>query len=175
MSKNFKMVLGLVMSIVMIFACVPADVYADTIELNINSAKLMQGQSFTLQVEKNSTGKAVSKNIKWKSDDTKVAKISKSGKVTAVNAGITFVHGTYKGKDYKCKVYVLNGCRKNGKHTWKVLKEEKATCTWEGERKMVCIECGEDKVEVIDLDPHNHEYVDEETGICDGCENYVGN
>ena len=174
-NKIKKFIAGVMVGVVAITgsSVISANAASKSIGLNINCMKVMQGDKVNLRVEYNETAQDL-KCKNWKSDDTKVAKISQDGKVTATGAGITFVHGTYKGKDYKCKVYVLNGCRKNGKHTYRTeTVYMEPSCSFEGVIVKKCIECGKEKKVTTKKNPNFHEYIDWETGDCEDCGKHV--
>ncbi|BCK01152.1 transglutaminase domain-containing protein [Anaerocolumna chitinilytica] len=81
-------------------------------DLNVPSAYLCKGE--TLQLKLNNPPKKIQK-VTWKSHDSKVAKVSAQGKVTAVNYGSTWIDlEVYAGgKEYYfltyITVYKLNG------------------------------------------------------------------
>jgi hypothetical protein len=90
--------------------------------LNITSAYLNKGQ--TLQLKVNKLPKKI-EEIKWESADTKIAKVSKTGKVTAVGYGTTVIDATlYAGKYYylSCSitVYKLTGFNDAGETVSKI-------------------------------------------------------
>ncbi|PSL40716.1 Ig-like protein group 2 [Planomicrobium soli] len=63
-----------------------AAVAAKSVKLNKTSATLTKGKTLTLTATI-SPGNATNKTLKWKSSNTKVAKVDSKGKVTAVGAG----------------------------------------------------------------------------------------
>lgn len=170
--KDFKKCLvALVVALSIVAGCIPpTPVTAETLELNYTCTKVAPGNTFTLQLEKHSNAKAVS-GVKWVSEDKDVAKISKSGKVTVVGAGVTFVKGSYKGKTYKCKVYSTRGCLgsdvKSKKHTWRTWKVQEAWCELEGYEYQQCIECAAERCITLKPDKNHHDYID---GVCNVCD-----
>ena len=68
---------------------------------------LSPGETYTQKlIAKN--GKTIkATKVKWKSSNKSVAKISKKGKVTAVNVGTAKMTAKYKGKKYKFTVQVM--------------------------------------------------------------------
>lgn len=85
-----------------------ASLKAKKIVLNSKSESLIVGKSVTLKVAKVSPTTA-SKKVTWKSSNTKIAKVNKNGKVTAVAAGkatITAVSKTDKKIKATCKIQV---------------------------------------------------------------------
>ncbi len=61
-------------------------------------------------------GKTISSTkVKWKSANTKIATVSKKGKVTAKKKGKVKITATYKGKKYTCTVTVKKPTATNSK------------------------------------------------------------
>ncbi|MCR5202132.1 MAG: aminotransferase class V-fold PLP-dependent enzyme [Lachnospiraceae bacterium] len=82
----------------------PASSEAKTkIKLSKTKLTLKVGESKTLKLKK---GKKKIKVKKFKSSNSKVAKVTKKGKITAKKAGKATISVKYKGKKYKCKVTV---------------------------------------------------------------------
>jgi len=77
----------------------------NSISLNKSSMSLTAGKSATLSVKYNPTNTTVSKNVTWKSSNTKVATVS-GGKITAKKAGTATITATCNGKTATCKVTV---------------------------------------------------------------------
>ncbi|MCR5784877.1 MAG: Ig-like domain-containing protein [Eubacterium sp.] len=77
-------------------------------EANAATTKLSK-KSVTF-TEKGATKKIKLKNasgtVKWKSTDKSVAKVSSTGKITAVHSGTCYITATCNKKTYKCKVTV---------------------------------------------------------------------
>ncbi|MDE7325315.1 MAG: Ig-like domain-containing protein [Lachnospiraceae bacterium] len=46
-------------------------------------------------------------NVKYKSGDRSIAKVSRTGKVTAIRRGKTTITATLKGKEFRCRVEVV--------------------------------------------------------------------
>ena len=87
-------------------------------ELNKTSLKLKTEETYTLKI-----GGVSSKDVKWKSSNKAVAKVSKKGKITAKSKGSAVITATYEGQTYTCNVRVkLNRWDKLLK---KYLKDEK--------------------------------------------------
>ena len=78
-----------------------------SVTLNSSSATLEVGATKTLKATV-SPAKASNKSVTWKSSNTKVAKVSSSGKVTAVGAGTATITCTTEDGSYtaKCKITV---------------------------------------------------------------------
>jgi len=75
------------------------------ISLSKSSLSLTVGGSSTLSVKYNPTNTTASKNVTWKSSNTKVATVS-GGKITAKKAGTATITATCNGKTATCKVTV---------------------------------------------------------------------
>ena len=89
-------------------ACnVTVKVKATGISLSSTSLKLYEGKSKTITANILPED-ATNKKVTWKSQNSKVAKVSKSGKITAVKAGTTYITATTANGLYtaKCKVTV---------------------------------------------------------------------
>ncbi len=78
---------------------------AAKVTLNKSEVYLHVGESSKLAL--NNVLKKNQKNIVWKSAGKKIAKVSKTGKVTGVSNGVVTVKATYKKKTYNCKVTVV--------------------------------------------------------------------
>ncbi len=90
-------------------ACtVTVKVKATGIALSSTAVKLYEGKTKTISATIYPAD-ATNTSVKWKSQNSKVAKVSKSGKITAVNPGTTYITGTTANGKYtaKCKVTVL--------------------------------------------------------------------
>ena len=89
----------------------PADA---SISLDKKTANVKCGDKLTLKATvKNTTDK-----VTWKSSDTKVATVSKEGKITTKMAGQTTITATVAGKSAKCVVTVLYKDVTNTKDFW---------------------------------------------------------
>lgn len=69
-------------------------------ELSCKSKTLVAKEKYTIKVN-GWKGK-----VKWKSSNTKVAKISSKGRITALKAGNTTITAMFNGKKLKCKIKV---------------------------------------------------------------------
>lgn len=72
---------------------ITAPVAAKSVKLNKTSATLAKGKTLTLTATV-SPSNTTNKTVKWKSSDTKVAKIDSKGKVTAIGAGTAKITAT---------------------------------------------------------------------------------
>ncbi|SFC37686.1 lectin-like protein [Butyrivibrio sp. YAB3001] len=81
-------------------------VKAASVKLNVTSKSIAKGKSFTLKATETSVD--ANEPIIWKSSNTKVAKVSSTGKVTAVGKGTAKITATTKStkKTATCKVTV---------------------------------------------------------------------
>ncbi|MBR1873309.1 MAG: haloacid dehalogenase-like hydrolase [Eubacterium sp.] len=75
------------------------------IRLNKTSVKLEVGKSVTLKV------KGTKKKVTWTSSKPKIAKVNKSGKVTAKKAGSAVIKAKVAKKTLKCKVKVTSAAK----------------------------------------------------------------
>ena len=83
----------------------PAVIALESITLGKTSLTLEEGATSTLSV-KYSPSNATDKSTTWKSTDASVAKVSSTGKVTAVKSGSAAIIATCGGKDAYCNVTV---------------------------------------------------------------------
>lgn len=88
---------------------VTVKVKATGITLSSTSLKLYVGKTKTLTANILPED-ATNKSVTWKSLDSKIAKVDKNGKITAVKAGTTYITATTANGKYtaKCKVTVAN-------------------------------------------------------------------
>ncbi len=94
---SFTLVLTLLITL---FAPVGEQVQAGIVKINQKEAIMTVGE--TLQLKLLNTKKV----IKWKSSNTKVATINKSGKVKAVAAGNVKITAKLDGKTYTCTIKI---------------------------------------------------------------------
>lgn len=83
------------------------------VTLNKTSLSLTMGKTSTLKLS------GTTKSVKWSSSKTSVAKVSSTGKVTAVFPGTATIKATSGGQTYSCKVTVTNVNTKTSKLTFK--------------------------------------------------------
>ena len=103
MKMYLEKALTLILACAIILMLIPAkNGNAATIRLNKSVVTMEEDSYLSLKLIGASSG------VKWKSDSKFVAKVSSSGKVTAVNAGEAVITATYNGKKYKCKVTVVD-------------------------------------------------------------------
>ncbi|ABX42979.1 Ig-like domain-containing protein [Lachnoclostridium phytofermentans] len=99
-SKYFKwlsLTLALVLSI---FLLDPIGVQAATVKLDKSEAIMFVGDLLTLKLS------GTKDTVSWKSSNTKVATVNKTGKVKAVKAGSVTITATNNKTSYKCKIKV---------------------------------------------------------------------
>ena len=81
-----------------------------SIKLEASSETLKAGKSMKLKATIKTTGKSVNKTLKWTSSNTKYAKVSSKGKVTAKKAGkgkaVTITATSTDGSNKKAKVKI---------------------------------------------------------------------
>lgn len=97
-------VIGMAMVLVLgSLATVPQTVMtaeAATVKLNKTSATINVGKSVQLKM------KGTKSKVTWKSANTKIAKVSSTGKVTGIGVGHTTITAKVGKKNYKCTVTV---------------------------------------------------------------------
>lgn len=74
---------------------------AATMKISDTSLSLREGDTWKLKV----TGKG-KKKVKWSSTDSSVARINKSGKITAVSEGNATIKAKVGKKTFQCKIIV---------------------------------------------------------------------
>ncbi|MEK5520570.1 hypothetical protein B5V89_18560 [Heyndrickxia sporothermodurans] len=81
-------------------------IMAKSVKINKKSVTLSKGKTLTLSATV-SPSNTTNKTVKWKSSNTKVAKVDKKGKVTAVGAGTAKITATTtNGKTYSTTIHV---------------------------------------------------------------------
>ena len=83
----------------------PAIIVLESISLSKTTLTLDEGETSTLTV-KYTPGNATDRPTTWKSTDASVARVSSTGKVTAVKSGSAAIIATCQGKDAYCNVTV---------------------------------------------------------------------
>ena len=78
----------------------------ESISMSETKKTVNKGDSFKLDITKNPTDTTVTGDVKWTSDNKKVATVDKDGNVTAVGAGIATITARLEGKETTCKVTV---------------------------------------------------------------------
>lgn len=96
-----KRILSLLIALLMIVSLIaPTSVQAATIKLNKSKVTLYEGKTYQLKL------KGTDDSITWKSSNEYVATVDKKGKVTAVDAGYSYITATCGSKEYTCRVTV---------------------------------------------------------------------
>ncbi len=93
-----------------------AETKVTTFQLSTNILKLKEKNNKKLYLRHNR--KKITKKVKWKSSNKKVATISSSGKIKAKKKGYTLISATYKKKKFFCIVYVSKNVEADHVHTW---------------------------------------------------------
>lgn len=96
--KKLIMLLLVTLGLVFILSA-PKVNAAGKVSLSAKKASLSVGSSKKLKLKN-------AKNVTWKSDNKKIATVTKDGKVRAVSAGSCVITATAGGKSYSCKVTV---------------------------------------------------------------------
>lgn len=81
------------------------NVNVTSVYLNTNSISLKPNDTYNLTATVYPTN-ATNKYVSWSSDNTRVARVSSTGKVTAVSNGYATITATVNGKKANCTVYV---------------------------------------------------------------------
>ena len=105
--NNFKALLAVtVLTLSSVLAYTPAGSVSAKTVLSKKKLTMKVSEQFLLKL-KGAKGK-----VTWKSEKTKVAKVSKKGKVTALKKGKSTITASNAGKKYKCSVIVQNNTQK---------------------------------------------------------------
>lgn len=75
---------------------------ATKVALNTTTSYLVKGETTNLKLN------GTKKKPKWTSKNKKTATVTSTGKVKAINPGITYIHATLDKKTYKSKIVVVN-------------------------------------------------------------------
>lgn len=86
-----------------------------TCKLNRSTVTLDKGKGTQLTLSN-----AISNKVTWRSSNSGIASVSKTGYVKALKAGTTYIYAVYKGKSYKCTVSVKDA---------KMISLNKTSCT----------------------------------------------
>lgn len=102
MKRKIIILFALVMTLFMTISISTQANAAGAVKLNNKKVVLEVGRTKKLRV-KNTSQKA-----KWSTSDSSIAKVSKSGKITATGVGLATVTATVNGRQYACKVTVVD-------------------------------------------------------------------
>lgn len=94
--------LTLLCCLIGVFAILPAVNAKTNTKLNYSKVTILKNETLNLKLMGNT------EKVKWISSDTKVAIVSKSGKVTAKSTGTATITAKVDSKEYSCKVKVEN-------------------------------------------------------------------
>lgn len=86
-----------------------------TCKLNKTAVTLDKGKGTQLTLSN-----SVSSKITWRSSNSSIATVSRTGYVKGLKAGTAYIYATYKGKNYKCTVSVREA---------KIISLNKTSCT----------------------------------------------
>jgi hypothetical protein len=95
-----RRIISLLFIITLIFTVIPATTAVAAIKLNETKLTLDEGSHYQLEL----TGS--SKAIKWTSSNSKIVKVSTTGKLTAIKVGNAIITAKVSSKKYKCYVTV---------------------------------------------------------------------
>lgn len=96
-----KRILSLLIALLMIVSLIaPSSVQAATIKLNKSKVSLYEGKTYQLKLP------GTKESIKWSSSNTAVATVNNNGKVTAIEAGYSYITAISESKEYTCRVTV---------------------------------------------------------------------
>ena len=104
----FTVILALCLTLMAAFATEETFAASKT-HLKKTALTLTIGATYQQKLLSSNNKTISSSKIKWSSNNTKVAKVTKKGKVTAVKTGTATIKAKYKGKTYSCKVKVIKG------------------------------------------------------------------
>lgn len=104
MKRYLKKLLAIFILLALVVSCVSkpgVQVHASGAKISENSRTIMQGASFRLYMM-NTTN-----TPKWSSKNSKIAKVSSKGIVTALKTGKTTITAKVAGKSFQCKLTVI--------------------------------------------------------------------
>lgn len=110
-SKHARTFLSLFLALVMTLSLAVVPSAAAKAAISKKSVSLVKGQSVTLSVT-GTNGK-----VSWSSEDSSIASVSKSGKVTGKSLGTTTISAKVGKSTLKCKVTVTSGSIKINKNS----------------------------------------------------------
>lgn len=121
-----------------IMMIVSLPVSAASPKLSKSKLTLVKGTNYELKVKKSKV------KVKWSSEKKKIAKISKSGKITAKSEGTTKIKADVNGQSLYCKVKVVNG--KISKKTLSLKSGETHSLSYMGKGKVKKWESSDNEV-----------------------------
>ena len=112
-------------ALILLFVVMVSSISAGTVDasstktiykISSKTVNLKENKTKKLKLKKN--GKVISKKIKWKTSNKKVATISSSGKIKAKKMGYALITATYNKHKYFCLVHVSKRISQTHTHTW---------------------------------------------------------
>lgn len=101
--KNIYKLIAMMLCVVIVISCMSSyGVSAATVTLNKSKVTLEKDAYIKLKLD------GTTEKVKWSSKNKKIAKVSSTGKVTAVAEGTTTITATLNGKKYNCTVNVVD-------------------------------------------------------------------
>ena len=101
--KRWSITVLTAITVMALVSMIPVTTSAASLRLNNKKIVLVKGETAKLKVKGTKTSR-----LKWRSSAPKVAKVSKSGRVTAKKAGKAIVYAKAGNKQLRCKVTVEN-------------------------------------------------------------------
>ena len=103
----FKKIIISILTVMLIFSVINLPVSAARVtHLNTSKTVITLGDTYKLKLYTKNNNPINNKRIVWKSSNTKIAKVDKNGKVSAVRKGNATVKAKFQGKTYKCTVNI---------------------------------------------------------------------
>ena len=112
-------------ALILLFVVMVSSISAGTVDasstktiykISSKTVNLKENKTKKLKLKKNE--KVISKKIKWKTSNKKVATISSSGKIKAKKMGYALITATYNKHKYFCLVHVSKRISQTHTHTW---------------------------------------------------------
>ena len=139
----------------------------NSVKISQNELTLVENDTHELEAVVTPNDFSVNKNVRWESNDEKVATVNSYGVVTAVKPGIAIITAESIDGSYTDSCRIVVTCLNHTCDDWTVTKE--ATCMQTGIKEAVCSVCGEKVVETIEVTDHSYtETIVEPTCITQG-------
>lgn len=100
-----RIILVLILSLALFCVPILSGVAATKVKINKKKATILVSKTVQLKINGQ-------KKVKWSSSNKKIAKVSKTGKVTGIKPGKVTIKAKVKKKTYKCKITVRIGLDK---------------------------------------------------------------
>ena len=104
LKKGLSLILALMLILTLAVPRINAQAASKKVKISASKATMEVGETKAVSLKKGS--KKITKKVKWKSSNKKVATVSSKGKIKAKKKGKATITATYKGKKYKCKITV---------------------------------------------------------------------